>query len=702
MQIAKHNTVIQKVSERLTAAWDHCLRRPWLALSIVYLVSVCVRIWLVFAAGELPFIFRDETRYFDMAQSLTGGEVLLRGQPVVYKYILYPLLLSPLFWLPEGVNVFRAMQVANALMMHAMVFPLFALCRRITGKQNLSFGLAVLSLLLPDTVMVKNIMTESLSYPMIALTLLFAHRMMADPEKTVHTVITAVLCFLLYTIKPGYASVSAACLAVRLAMAIRRRDKKALFQPTLFAAVILLALGVYAVILTALGVSPMGTTLYDAQASPFSLDHLIITLKGLLLYAHYHLIAFFILPPVLLLASWRDRDDTQKAFSMVVMLSIALTCIGTVYLIFMDEALNYPGDPLRIHVRYTAPFFLPMLALLPRGEVPKNRLVPIGVACLAFLGVGLAFYDPGAMESTRIYAVDSMMMALLKLERGAWNGFELYFPVLLGVLVPLSCLVLHGGFTARMRRVTISLIVAGLALNQYAAYLENSNNHSNQYSAEAANTLQMAGENAWMICEDGQEDWALSAAMDVHARAQMPIIPLSALLRATDANGVAVAVMPDAQKDSANPASPALFTLGTHMIFDADILNRIALASAEVTYSPNHLYAYMPVSADAPWVHSLLNGLNDGWVQEGSYFALYDPTLRANGTVRLYLSARAGQGTATLVLSTADGQSQSFTLGDTLQWIEADFAVDSTSAEPLTIGLSALGGNVYVDTYLVE
>jgi hypothetical protein len=435
---------------------------------------------------------------------------------------------------------------------------------------------------------------------------------------------------------------------------------------------------------------------------PFSLDHLLLTLKGLLLYAHYHLIAFFILPPVLLLAAWRDQEKAQQAFSAVVLLSIVLTWLVTVYVIFVDEAVNYGGVPLRIHVRYAAPFFLPLLALLPRGGVDKKRLLPIGVACLAFLGVGLALYDPIAMQSDQNYAVDAMMLGLLKLERGAWDGYSMYFPVLLGALVPLCCLVLQGGWTARLRRVTAGLIVAGLALNQCAAYWQDNNAFSTGYSAAAKNILQTTGENAWMICEDEQEAWAPAAGIDVQARAQVPILTLGAVLRATDANGVVGAVMPDPLQGVHSSTPTRAYALGTHLILDAGMLDRMVPASAEVTFSTDDLYASLPVSADAPWIHSLLNGFDDGWVQEGSHFTLYDPTLRANGTVRLYLSARAGEGTATLVLTGADGESQSFTLGDTLEWIEADFAVDADSAEALTIGFSAVGGNVFVETYLVE
>ena len=80
----------------------------------------------------------DESLYWNLERSLyAGSEVALRGQPLTYDILLYPLILLPLLELPSSVDLFRAVQALNTILMNAAVFPAFALALRVTKKSPL-------------------------------------------------------------------------------------------------------------------------------------------------------------------------------------------------------------------------------------------------------------------------------------------------------------------------------------------------------------------------------------------------------------------------------------------------------------------------------------------------------------------------------------------------------------------------------------
>lgn len=181
--------------------------RAYLFLVGVYIVSTLLHIAIFLSTAVIPSIMADEILYFDLAQSLSAGTgFLVRGQPVVYPYIGYPLFIAPLFHLPEGINVYHAIVVWNCLAIHLMIFPIYALGRDITKKPSTALGIAVLTTLMPDFFMAKHVMVESAAYPLLALALLVAFRGFRSPGKVRRSITSGLLFFLLYILKPSYAA----------------------------------------------------------------------------------------------------------------------------------------------------------------------------------------------------------------------------------------------------------------------------------------------------------------------------------------------------------------------------------------------------------------------------------------------------------------------------------------------------------------
>jgi hypothetical protein len=667
---------------------------------VVYILSVVWRCLAVSSTGDLPYIYNDEFMYFDIAESLSGGEVMVRNQPVVYKYLLYPLILSPLFYLPDGIDIFRSIQFLNVIMMHSMIFPLYLLWKQLTGNKNAALAAALLSLLLPDTVIVKNIMTESLSFPMIFLALYFVCKMFCSPEKKSLTIISAVLCFLLFTIKPGYAAVAGACFFVMLFRAVKSRDKKLLPQPVLFATAVLLSLAVYTLILLAFGVNPFGETMYDKQSTPLSIEHLVLTLKGVLIYTHYHLIAFFIIPPIILIAGYKNRNETQKMFTQMLVITIILILTATVYIIYADETYN--ADHLqRIHLRYTAPFFPLILALLPTGTADKSRIRTVGIPVLAFLGVGLTFYDAASVAYSPIYALDSIMLSMMRYSSSVINGADTYLPILLSVLIPLTCLVLIHGFKPHYKKITLTIIIIVLIINQYAGYKIDSNNDVSRYSTDAAEIIKITGTNALMVADSTQMNTVSCAGIDIRSRAEIPIVTLNEILNATDENGVVSVIGTEDMNEFMNRQLTHSYNVGDYIILDFSVLRHLKLTEPEPKFPPFASYVYTPVSTGKPWISSVINGLEGTKVTDDTEFLLYDEAMREKDTIYLRLKVSSDSHCGSLVIDTADGHTQTFTVSDKSDWIDVYLTNDNNSA-PLKLSFSAPDGEIYIDSYTIE
>jgi len=147
----------------------------------------------------------DEALYLHLSRSIFDGEgLLMRGQPVRYEYILYSLLLSPLHLLPDGINFFRAVQFVICLMMCSAVYPAFLIGHKITGSKKRALIVALITLTLPDFVLINHAMVESLVTPLILWT--FYSFIVLIEKKAFSVRLSAgntILCFLLYAAKPA-------------------------------------------------------------------------------------------------------------------------------------------------------------------------------------------------------------------------------------------------------------------------------------------------------------------------------------------------------------------------------------------------------------------------------------------------------------------------------------------------------------------
>jgi len=680
-------------------------KHPYIALTVLFLILIDVRWLLIYRSSLLPSIMADELRYLNIASSiLSDGRILFRGQPIAYSYILYPLMIAPLNFLPEGINIYRAVELFNIVCLSSALFPAYALALRLTRSRRYSLFAALSLAFLPDSIMARHVMVECVALPMVLITLFLIFRMLEKPEKAGRWFVSGVLCFLLYALKPVYVMLGIASLLIIGFRALKARDTTGIRGVALFA----LTMAVFWILMQfvlrfVLGYDGAQQTLFATQTAGFSIAHIVQTLDGLGKYTFYHLLAFGILPVAIAITLVRRLDAVRAQIAAILVTSVFFTMLCVVYMFYVDELMNQGGIPLRVHIRYVAmyfPVFL-MLLLCPEAQGLKPRKA--GIALFAFILVGLGVYSTADFQwSGMYYSVDSMMMSALILSNGFWVGENMWLPIYCGALIPLSAVALITGLTKNLRNGLIALLLAALAVNQWAAFTMDRYGLDGKADASARLFAQMTGGDAFLICQDGDEMSLLCVAADIHTRCKAYVFKLSDVIRNMNANGSLSSVLPS---DYANYVfSKATYRYDTPQYIALDTAVQRCLVverDVPVTYTDDNALAILTVNSQTQWLHSALSGLEDSHVGVDSFFILYNADLLSKGTVTLNIRAASSAGGDTLNLHSDGGEAYYAKLTTEYAWYSFPFKV-SGAGSPLTVKFSSDNGRAYVENYTIQ
>ena len=331
-------------------------RKTILWLLLIYICSVAVRYILALATKNFPTVYIDEYLYYSLGRSIaTKGSLLLYGQPAEYNYIIYPLVLSPIYLLfSHGTNYFRAIQLWNILIMSLSVFPIYGLCNAIVQKRKTALWLTGLFMALPCFILGEFVFSEAVIYPLFYTLMYCVYRYLRE-DKIKYTVWTGILGALLYHTKPG--AVVPAVLALLLfgGKAIRKKSGRNGVQ-------VLAGLGCLAVLFLAikliaeqvLGYSGVLLSVYDYQASfaeTIGNEYFFRTLGK---YPYYYILAGGILPTLVSVWRFPEYDREDKQYYLLVILSSLLTMIGTAWV------ANRPEEKNILFLRYVE-MYLPIL-----------------------------------------------------------------------------------------------------------------------------------------------------------------------------------------------------------------------------------------------------------------------------------------------------------------------------------------------------
>ena len=677
--------------------------KPWKVLTAFYLIFSAIRIILAFCVTKTPVIMPDSALFLHLSSSImTNGELLFRGQPIRYEYILYPLFIAPLHLLPQEISIFRAIQAANVFVMNLAIIPAYALTKAITGSQRKGIFLAFATLLMPDFLIAEQIMTESLSFPLI-LTVCYAfYRFYEAPPRYRIAVLWGGLGFLLYALKPGYVALPVCFFILLLWKALKTREADRAYQALAGILVMILSLGLYKILLQyGFHMSPVQSTLYGSQTHDLTWNHLLQVLNGLFLYATFVTLAFGFFPLYVPAAHLRALPKRDKDVLTAILLAIAAVIIGTVYVIYYDELGSGSPYAARIHVRYVAAFLPVLMAFMLSPSLEGKRLNTPFYLFISFSAVSLMRWDGSAVLSGYSHPVDAFLLTIATIETQGFSGKLLWPMVALIFLLVIAARIGQKGMRQAEKYAICGFLVFAFLLNSILSislYRHHQDSTLPQAAVEAIENTGTA--NTLGVVQDGAAFWPEAVELDIASRSKLPVVEMDDVIANTNASGILSSFVP---KTYWHELPVNKIPEPRKLILDSDILYAIVLSdqvSASSRTTSQKEYVMVDIAPGVPWIHSGLSGLNQGWVQTGSRFTLFDAAVRANGRIQLQLQARAGEGQAALILR-CGSQEQVFPLGSELTWIQAEFAIENPS-EAVTVTLEASGGNVFVKTYLVE
>ena len=339
----------------------------WLLL--IYTCSVIVRYLLALATRNFPTVRIDEFLYYSIGRSIaTEGTLLYLGQPAIYNYIVYPLILSPVYLLfGHGTDYFRVIQLWNIILMSLSVFPIYGLCKAMVQSRKTALWLSGLFMLLPCFILGEFIYSEAIIYPLFFTLMYCIYRYLTD-KRIRYTIWIGILGAVLYYTKPG--AVLPAILALLLFAVKAARGKSGKTGIQVLAGAACLTAGFFILKLIAENVLGYHGTLlsfYDDQASLTAKYEDSFFFYAAVRYPYYYILLGGVLPFVVTLWSFSEYSREDKQFYLLLIVCSLVTMIGSAWLI------NRPEQKTMLYLRYVEMY---MPVLLVYIVMPKKNALP--------------------------------------------------------------------------------------------------------------------------------------------------------------------------------------------------------------------------------------------------------------------------------------------------------------------------------------
>ena len=382
-----------------------------IGLPVIVAVAAAFRIVLG-RAQTIPAFLGDQIVYTGLAKGIAlHGEPLLRGRLQTGYSLLYPLFLSPAYWLAAtGAEAFEAAKIMNALAISLTAVPTYFLARRVVSHRW-SLLVAALTVAGPWTVYSALTTTESLFYPTF-VTFAMALAWMLERPTTRRQVVLLLLLAVLVGIRPQALALAGSLVAaIVLDGHLRRSLPQALWRyGTTWVAFALIVTVAFAAAMLGLPVSTSGySSLLGSLGHPLSMGK----------WAIWNLADFELSLGVIALTAFplglrqllrRDASESDNAVGVV-----ALTLAAGIF----SSAVLLSATPYGLgilHERYLfylTPLVLIGLARWLTDDLPRQRLMALPLAATAVLIVA-ALPTEIALRSNNVEAPTMSFLRGLK------------------------------------------------------------------------------------------------------------------------------------------------------------------------------------------------------------------------------------------------------------------------------------------------
>lgn len=342
-------------------------------LLAVYAVTAGIRFLLAVLTSSYPTIGIDEFLYYSLGRSIaTQGRLIFHGQSADYIYILYPLILSPVYLLfQSGAPYYRLLQLWNVLLMSTSVFPLFYLNRAVLKDEKKALVATVITLLLPDFILGEHILSEAIIYPLF-FTLMYCAYEYVEQNNWKNLLWIGLIGGLLYSTKPGSVVPAAAFLLFAVIRSVCRKDIRS-FGGMIGGILILFGTG-FAFYLTAtkvFGYSGSVLSIYNNEVGGTASEYIRAFLLALATYPYYFILSCGIIGfayPVMRCKEW---EPSVRTFWWIILVCLFGMIVGTAWIINRTEF-----RASLVHLRYIAmyvPLMITFSSISPKEIVQSTK-----------------------------------------------------------------------------------------------------------------------------------------------------------------------------------------------------------------------------------------------------------------------------------------------------------------------------------------
>lgn len=395
-------------------------RNPYQLLIGVYIVLVAVRFALALLTSAYPMNNIDEFLYYSMGRSIaTGDGLLFRGQSADYVYIVYPLVLSPVYALfGETGIVYRCLQLWNIAIMNLTIFPLYGLVKRITSDVKRAVYLSTCMMFLPDFIMGEMVLSEVVLYPLFFTVMYLTYRYLKEHRWQLLFCV-GILGGVLYATKPGYIVGPVVIFIACAVFALWDKEYKGLIYALVSVLCMISVIGAFYALAYALGYRSGALAVYEQQLENIHSDAF---LRAAVKYPYYFIMGCGVFAFVLPLLWYGSYAREIKRLYGIVMLSLGGTILGTCWVI---NGYEYATNT--VHMRYISTYiplmllfcFAPCAKETPKAK--KMRVVKQGIQnahILPYIAIGFAVLCTltigcGAGTDSGTLAISNLSLAIL-------------------------------------------------------------------------------------------------------------------------------------------------------------------------------------------------------------------------------------------------------------------------------------------------
>lgn len=635
--------------------------QPKVLLPLLFLLTAGFHFALSYLTSTNPTVYIDEGLYINLARSIyTDGKVMFRAQPVQYVYLLYPMVLLPLFALPAGVNLYRAIQLYNALMMASSVFPAYLIGKKMGLSKTGIWVVVLLTLLIPETCLSTHLTAEALLYPLMMWNFVLAVDICAQQQKGSRYVALGMLTGLLYFIKPVCIIFGVCFLLVLLLNGCKRKERVAIQWSILGLIAVGAVIGVgYAAYHVLFGAASV-MNLYEKQIPTLDWRNIGIMAQGFVF--HIAAIVFgtggvYVLMPLI---GRKKLPGQQQTLLETLVVAIISSCVGIAILIV---PFNFTGSlgTSAVHLRDLMYYFPLMAALLLDDRLKGVRPSKMWVIVMAFFAVFFIFPSPFHMVPDNGIFDAPSLNAYYGKRAGKTLG-TLMICILSLATVYYLYTVYKKGWNEKLQKMACIVCAISFLINGGMTY-SNRRQAEREVEQDAQKIAQIIADQDVVIVTNNLYDDFRGYLLDTHLHrpAQMVVVN-NLLLNAVETNGVYTSFTPLVQ--APNTENLPLIDTDT-LVFDVAVAENVEFASNVVlNKTKNGYYTVAKIEPGKPFLKSALASLDAYYLRKGDICSLliFDKDILEKGEVTL---------TITLRCSTADSCEVTFAAGNESKTVTA-------------------------------